>query len=191
MRHSLTSLFFTNSYRKHLFLDLQPYTCFYTGCSFSATPFAGRQLWSNHLELDHEFGPAWTKVECPLCLEFTESGKSAILIHFARHMEDIALASLPRDVDSDAESEAGTEAPSSSTTSRIDSDAELWGYKCSLCMSFYMNGEDLGAHLREYHRRPEAVLSSDIAESRTPVTLSPRIITQLCDPFTRHVRDNC
>jgi len=91
--------------RKHLYLDLQPYTCFYTSCSFSSLPFADRQLWSNHLELDHHFGPTWESVTCPLCLAATESGKSHTLIHFARHMEDIALAALPREVESDAESD--------------------------------------------------------------------------------------
>jgi len=64
-----------------------------------------RQLWSNHLELDHKLGPNWDSFECPLCLELTEPGKSATLVHFARHMEDIALAALPREV----ESEDGTD----------------------------------------------------------------------------------
>jgi len=91
--------------RKHLYLDLQPYTCFYANCSFNSLPFADRQLWSNHLELDHRFGPTWESITCPLCLEATEPGKSHTLIHFARHMEDIALAALPREVDSDAESD--------------------------------------------------------------------------------------
>ncbi len=91
--------------RKHLFLDIQPYTCLYASCSFCSNPFANRQLWSSHLELDHKFGPNWDAVECPLCFQSTESGKSSILIHFARHMEDIALAALPCEVESDAESE--------------------------------------------------------------------------------------
>ncbi|KAE8845896.1 hypothetical protein PTNB73_01877 [Pyrenophora teres f. teres] len=93
----------------HLFRDLQPYTCFYANCSWSTTPFADRQLWSKHLELDHEFGSAWNALQCPLCLNTTEQGKSAILTHFARHMEDIALAALPRDVESDAESDISSE----------------------------------------------------------------------------------
>jgi hypothetical protein len=105
--------------RKHLFLDLQPYTCFYVNCPWSATPFADRQLWSKHLELDHRLGPSWDSSQCPLCLKSTESGKSAILIHFARHMEDIALAALPRDVESDAESEASSERTASSTNSKM------------------------------------------------------------------------
>jgi hypothetical protein len=108
-----------NFSRKHLFLDLQPYTCFYVNCSWSVTPFADRQLWSKHLELDHELGPSWDSIQCPLCLENTEPGKSAILIHFARHMEDIALAALPRDVESDAASEASSEHTASSKNSKM------------------------------------------------------------------------
>ncbi|KAH6103215.1 hypothetical protein HBI69_201440 [Parastagonospora nodorum] len=92
-------------WRKHLYLDLQPYTCLYDSCMFSAKPFANRQLWSQHLELDHQLGPSWESVVCPLCLEATDAGKSKMLIHFARHMEDIALAALPREVESDNESE--------------------------------------------------------------------------------------
>ncbi|KAI1666566.1 hypothetical protein L13192_08810 [Pyrenophora tritici-repentis] len=107
-------------WRKHLFADLQPYTCFYANCSWSTTPFVDRQLWSRHLELDHELGPAWNTFECPLCLEMTEPGKSAILIHFARHMEDIALAALPRDVESDAESDSLSECTTSTFGNRIE-----------------------------------------------------------------------
>lgn len=92
--------------RKHLYLDLQPYTCLFAECAFSAQPFADRQLWSNHLELDHQLGPDWRSLNCPLCLESTEPGKSKMLIHFARHMEDIALAALPREVDDETEQES-------------------------------------------------------------------------------------
>lgn len=76
---------------------------------FSAKPFADRQLWSQHLELDHQLGPSWESVTCPLCLEATDAGKSKMLIHFARHMEDIALAALPREVESDNEAENETD----------------------------------------------------------------------------------
>ncbi|EAT77002.2 hypothetical protein SNOG_15627 [Parastagonospora nodorum SN15] len=76
-----------------------------TNRDWRAKPFANRQLWSQHLELDHQLGPSWESVVCPLCLEATDAGKSKMLIHFARHMEDIALAALPREVESDNESE--------------------------------------------------------------------------------------
>jgi hypothetical protein len=48
-------------------------------------------------------------VTCPLCLDLTDAGKSKTLIHFARHMEDIALAALPREVESEVESEEESE----------------------------------------------------------------------------------
>jgi hypothetical protein len=90
--------------RKHLFTDLRPYTCFFANCAFVDNPFSNRQLWVGHLEIEHGFGPAWEGIECPLCLEHTGNGKGLVLTHFARHMEDIALAALPRGVDSDVES---------------------------------------------------------------------------------------
>jgi hypothetical protein len=62
-------------------------------------------MWADHLELEHKFGPTWESIECPLCLELTGDGKSAILTHLARHMEDIALVALPPTVESDAESD--------------------------------------------------------------------------------------
>ncbi|KAJ8114276.1 hypothetical protein OPT61_g3797 [Boeremia exigua] len=76
-------------------------------------PFVSRQLWGDHLEIEHGFGPKWHGIECPLCCETTPDGKSAILIHFSRHMEDIALASLPRDVESEVDSDSN---PSSRLT---------------------------------------------------------------------------
>jgi hypothetical protein len=95
-------------------MDLRPYTCFFANCAFVDNPFSDRQLWVGHLEIEHGFGPTWESIQCPLCLDHTESGKGAVLTHFARHMEDIALAALPRGVDSDVESD-------SETSSRSDS----------------------------------------------------------------------
>jgi hypothetical protein len=106
--------------RKHLFVDLRPYTCLFASCAFTKEPFANRQLWVDHLELEHELGPDWNGVQCPLCLESTGSGKSTILIHFARHMEDIAIASLPRDVESDVESGSGSSLDSLSAAEARD-----------------------------------------------------------------------
>lgn len=91
--------------RKHLFSDLQPYNCFYRECHFNAIAFTNLQAWKNHLEFEHNFGPAWEAIECPLCLNLTADGKNAILTHFARHMEDVALLALPPAVEPDAESD--------------------------------------------------------------------------------------
>jgi hypothetical protein len=95
-------------------MDLRPYTCFFANCAFVDNPFSNRQLWVGHLEIEHGFGPTWEGIQCPLCLEHTENGKGAVLTHFARHMEDIALAALPRGVDSDVESDSETSVRSDS-----------------------------------------------------------------------------
>lgn len=97
--------------RKHLFSDLQPYNCFYRECHFNTTAFTNLQTWKNHLEFEHNCGPAWEAIKCPLCLDLTGDGKSAILTHFARHMEDIALLALPAAVESDAESDTSIDTP--------------------------------------------------------------------------------
>ena len=99
-------------HRKHLYNDLQPYTCLYTECNFSKSTFETRDLWSHHLDLGHRLGPTWEAVQCPLCRNTTKPGKTAVLIHFARHLEEIALAALPAEVESDAELEADSSSDS-------------------------------------------------------------------------------
>ncbi|KAJ6272255.1 hypothetical protein PSV08DRAFT_361332 [Bipolaris maydis] len=98
-------------WRKHLFSDLQPYNCFYHECHFNATAFTNLQTWKDHLEFEHNLGPAWEAIKCPLCLNLTGDGKSAILTHFARHMEDVALLALPPAVETYAESEVSLDRP--------------------------------------------------------------------------------
>jgi hypothetical protein len=45
---------------------------------------------------------------CHLCREMTGSGIVAICRHFADHLEDIAIAASPMDIDSDDDSDAGS-----------------------------------------------------------------------------------
>jgi hypothetical protein len=45
---------------------------------------------------------------CHLCKEMTERGIVAICRHFADHLEDIAIAASPMDIDSDDDSNAGS-----------------------------------------------------------------------------------
>jgi hypothetical protein len=114
--------------RKHLYADLQPYTCVYISCQYSQTPFASRQLWSDHLELGHKLGPSWEEVQCPLCQHGTGSGRNTILTHFARHMEDIALIALPPAIDPDVDLDRSIESGSQDSTfpaKRTDIDDEL------------------------------------------------------------------
>ncbi|KAL5113435.1 hypothetical protein ACEQ8H_008679 [Pleosporales sp. CAS-2024a] len=175
-------------WRKHLFLDLQPYTCLFTGCAFSTQPFVDRQLWSNHLELDHQLGPDWKSVVCPICLESTDNGKGKMLIHFARHMEDIALAALPRDVESDDESESGTFNESSESVSaekdRIDApipaaknsgfdlprtteDANNFSIKSDIDgRRLWYNGSMVSPPTYEFNRTHPAMINSDFSICR-------------------------
>lgn len=95
-----------NIYRAHLFSDLRPYTCFYASCDWISTPFSTREQWCDHLETEHNLGPAWESRQYPLCLDMTGSGKRVILSHFGRHMEDISLVALQTAIDSDDDSEA-------------------------------------------------------------------------------------
>jgi uncharacterized C2H2 Zn-finger protein len=67
-----------------------------------------RELWIDHIGLDHSLAPDWQSQQCPLCLEQTGSGKGSTLVHLARHLEDIALASLPKGSDSEVNSENGS-----------------------------------------------------------------------------------
>lgn len=55
--------------------------------------------------------PAWESVPCPFCLEQTGEGRIQHSHHIAYHLEDIALAVLPKDVDS--ESDVGSDAETS------------------------------------------------------------------------------
>lgn len=82
-----------------------PYVCIFHDCPYSNMPFKNRAVWTDHLGLDHGFAPEWEAQFCQLCLEPTARGREAVSIHLARHMEEIALAALPRAVNSDANSE--------------------------------------------------------------------------------------
>jgi hypothetical protein len=56
--------------------------------------------------MEHRLGPDWKAIDCPLCFETTKSGEKDVTAHLSRHLVEIASASLPRYVDSDAESES-------------------------------------------------------------------------------------
>jgi hypothetical protein len=90
-----------NSLRKHLFADLQPYVCPWDQCLGNTTTFRSRNAWVNHLGQEHTLASHWNGLACPRCLESVGDGLGAVSVHIARHLEDIALAAIPRNVDSD------------------------------------------------------------------------------------------
>lgn len=99
----------TNHFRRHLYLDLQPYMCLDVSCSYSNTAFENREKWISHLALEHEMEPNWESMKCFLCKEATGSGKSAITRHFSKHLEEISLTALPVEVNSNPPSDNGSE----------------------------------------------------------------------------------
>jgi hypothetical protein len=60
------------------------------------------------LEHCHGLDVSVSEVTCHLCLEYVTSSRDALSLHFARHMEETALAILPSGVDSDEGSGSDT-----------------------------------------------------------------------------------
>ncbi|RMJ13058.1 hypothetical protein CDV36_007289 [Fusarium kuroshium] len=96
----------TNSqWKRHLYLDLQPYVCLDTSCQLSNSTFSNRSNWLQHLALDHGMDPTWAQIKCPLCGDEIGPGKLAITTHLGRHLEEISLSALPAAPDSESNSE--------------------------------------------------------------------------------------
>ena len=92
---------------KHVFQDLQPYTCVWKNCALSRKSWDSRKEWYKHI-FDHSEASSWrtdgteTDTECPLCLEARQA--TTFERHVGRHLEDLALWVLPRtNNDSDEE----------------------------------------------------------------------------------------
>lgn len=84
-----------NIYQVDIYLDLQTYTCIDSKCAYSDTTFARCEHWVSRLASDHEMEPDWTSIKCFLCREDTGSGKIAITLHLAKHLEEISLSATP------------------------------------------------------------------------------------------------
>lgn len=86
--------------------------------------FQDRDAMTRHLETHHRVTPATLKYECSLCLEQIHGGRDLISLHFARHMEEIALKVLPTGISSDDEGEDSDDSEQSNThvdlTNRTD-----------------------------------------------------------------------
>jgi hypothetical protein len=92
------------SSRKHIFSDILAYSCLFNECSVAKIFFEDSDAMMSHLEQYHDLDVSISAVTCPLCLEYTSDDRGALALHFARHMEEIALAIIPSGVDSDDES---------------------------------------------------------------------------------------
>jgi hypothetical protein len=70
--------------------------------------FKNREVWAEHLVLDHALISDGKGVQCPLCLKVPMRDSSTISRHLARHMEEVSLGALPRGADSEASSETSS-----------------------------------------------------------------------------------
>ncbi|KAH8719537.1 hypothetical protein GQ44DRAFT_775237 [Phaeosphaeriaceae sp. PMI808] len=94
----------TKAWKKHIFDDILAYACLFPECTVADVFFEDRYAMMSHLEQCHDLDVSVSKVTCPLCFEYTSEDRDALSLHFARHMEETALAVLPSGVDSDDES---------------------------------------------------------------------------------------
>jgi hypothetical protein len=92
-------------------------------------PFKNRKEWTEHIGLDHEMAPEWRNMPCPICQEQTGGGRKACSIHIATHLEEIALAALPTDLEVGDESDQSSQYNPSTSSSHCGSfkEASLTG----------------------------------------------------------------
>ncbi|KAK4464391.1 hypothetical protein QBC42DRAFT_45550 [Cladorrhinum samala] len=98
-----------SAWKRHIYLDLQPYACLDLQCAYNGAPFPSRRQWVSHLALDHDMDPDWRSINCSLCLQETGEGKRSIVQHLSRHLEEISLSALPAGIDSNTTSEVDSE----------------------------------------------------------------------------------
>lgn len=67
--------------------------------------FRDRKAMTHHLASHHNIPDTPRAHSCPLCLEEIVGDRDIISLHFARHMEEIALGILPQSTDSNDDSE--------------------------------------------------------------------------------------
>ena len=89
------------AWARHIFRDLSPYTCVFSGCSIQRTPYDSRRDWYNHIQQRHLAGQdVEGSYNCPLCAEGPLLNDS-FERHVGRHLEELALFVLPRDIEKD------------------------------------------------------------------------------------------
>ena len=83
---------------KHVFFDLQPYVCVFEDCRTPFLLYEIRRDWFAHVRKSHlpkdGTSPQIQQLQCPLCHDDVRSLPS-IRRHLARHLEEVALFSLP------------------------------------------------------------------------------------------------
>ncbi|CAI6342535.1 unnamed protein product [Periconia digitata] len=99
----------TKDWKIHVFDDIRAYTCILPGCTATRISLTDREALKNHLTSHHSITEDSGPQDCPLCLDEINGGRDIISLHFARHMEEIALSVLPQSAESEDGSEASEE----------------------------------------------------------------------------------
>ena len=112
----------TRSWHKHVFRDLQPYSCIDRDCATPKELFSTKHEWQHHMRTRHcrtlGFGTDGRNVHgvCPLC-QYQCDMEPQLTSHLASHYQELALFVLPA---CDDESDTGdTEFYASSSTEEL------------------------------------------------------------------------
>ncbi|KAL8648704.1 MAG: hypothetical protein Q9226_005888 [Calogaya cf. arnoldii] len=92
----------TQSWHRHVFTELRPYTCIFQPCRTPDKLYSTRRDWFDHICGSHDTAG----LLCPLCQDNLGTVKQYER-HVARHMEELALFVLPRTGNDDQEGEEG------------------------------------------------------------------------------------
>lgn len=102
----ITTIKDKRSWARHVFRDIMPYICVFSGCSTPNRLYSSRREWYRHLTDSHFARSQQAELQkCPLCHEIGFSMLS-FQQHLGRHLEELALFAIPRpagddDIDSD------------------------------------------------------------------------------------------
>lgn len=94
------------SWARHVFRDIKPYVCVFPDCNTPDRLYDTRREWAFHETTTHDTESPL----CPLCKETCGSSKK-FERHVARHLEELALLSLPRDEVEDEQEEGRSYVP--------------------------------------------------------------------------------
>ncbi|KAK5080110.1 hypothetical protein LTR70_008793 [Exophiala xenobiotica] len=144
------------AWRKHVFVDLQPYVCLLADCSYANKLFINRREWFTHEKQQH-FNRGQSLSHCPLCLEALSSLTAEK--HLGRHLEDLALFTLPSVLfdDEEEEEEVG------SNLEKEESTGEEWWSDYLERMEQQQDTEQL----------PPSILPPNVSPTRRPYPETP------------------
>lgn len=80
--------------------DILPYSCIFPDCPIGNRLFVSRHEWYGHLQKEHKVYSPKSLEYCVLCWESLKSSQE-FERHVARHLQELALFILPRDIADD------------------------------------------------------------------------------------------